>query len=39
MKIKNAGWSLEIKTQSWVEDTENQVDFIIDTLQLTGREL
>ncbi len=31
-------WSLEIKNQSWVEDTENQVDFIINTLGLTGRE-
>lgn len=38
MQIKDAGWSLEIKTESWVEDTENQVDFIIKTLQLTGRE-
>lgn len=32
------GWSLEIKNQSWVEDTENQVDFIIKTLELTGKE-
>jgi SAM-dependent methyltransferase len=31
-------WSLEIKNQSWVEDTENQVDFIIKTLGLNGRE-
>jgi SAM-dependent methyltransferase len=31
-------WSLDIKNQSWVEDTENQVDFIIKTLQLTGKE-
>lgn len=32
------GWSLDIKNQSWVEDTENQVDFIIKTLGLTGKE-
>ena len=32
------GWTLDIKNQSWVEDTENQVDFIIKTLQLTGNE-
>lgn len=38
MEMNDAGWSLEIKTQSWVEDTENQVDFIIKTLQLTGHE-
>ncbi len=31
-------WSLDIKEQSWVEDTENQVDFIIKTLELTGKE-
>lgn len=31
-------WSLDIKNQSWVEDTENQVDFIIKTLHLTGNE-
>ncbi len=31
-------WSLDIKNQSWVEDTENQVDFIIKTLELTGKE-
>lgn len=33
-----SGWSLDIKNQSWVEDTENQVDFIIKTLELTGKE-
>lgn len=43
METKNSdwykhGWSLDIKNQSWVEDTENQVDFIIKTLQLTGNE-
>lgn len=32
------GWSLDIKNQSWVQDTENQVDFIIKTLELTGKE-
>jgi len=31
-------WSLDIKKQSWVEDTENQVDFIVKTLELTGKE-
>lgn len=31
-------WTLDIKNQSWVEDTENQVRFIIKTLELTGRE-
>ncbi|MHB8064994.1 MAG: SAM-dependent methyltransferase [Ruminiclostridium sp.] len=31
-------WSLDIKNQSWVEDTENQVDFIVRTLELTGKE-
>lgn len=31
-------WSLDIKNQSWVEDTENQVDFIIKILKLTGKE-
>jgi SAM-dependent methyltransferase len=32
------GWTLDIKNQSWVEDTENQVEFIIKTLKLTGKE-
>lgn len=31
-------WSLAIKDESWVEDTENQVDFIIKTLGLSGGE-
>lgn len=31
-------WSLDAKNQSWVEDTENQVNFIIKTLGLTGKE-
>lgn len=32
------GWSLDIKNQSWVEDTENQVSFVIKTLKFTGKE-
>lgn len=32
------GWTLDIKNQSWVEDTENQVNFIIELLHLTGNE-
>jgi SAM-dependent methyltransferase len=32
------GWSLDIKNESWVEDTANQVDFIIKTLKLKGNE-
>ncbi len=31
-------WSLDIKNQSWVDDTENQVEFIINTLNLSGKE-
>jgi SAM-dependent methyltransferase len=31
-------WSLDIKNQSWVEDTEQQVDFIMKTLKLNGGE-
>jgi SAM-dependent methyltransferase len=31
-------WSLDIKQQSWVEDTERQVNFIIDHLKLKGNE-
>ncbi|MFA9376042.1 MAG: class I SAM-dependent methyltransferase [Lachnotalea sp.] len=43
MKAKNTDWykniwTLNIKNGSWVEDTENQVDFIIKTLDLTGKE-
>ncbi|MDR0326406.1 MAG: class I SAM-dependent methyltransferase [Oscillospiraceae bacterium] len=38
MKVSDTGWSLDIKNHSWVEDTENQVDFIVKTLGLTGRE-
>lgn len=32
------GWTLDIKNQAWVEDTENQVDFLIRTMSLTGNE-
>jgi 2-polyprenyl-3-methyl-5-hydroxy-6-metoxy-1,4-benzoquinol methylase len=31
-------WSLDIKNQSWVENTGREVDFIIRTLGLTGHE-
>lgn len=31
-------WTLDIKNGSWVEDTENQVDFLVKTLGLTGKE-
>lgn len=43
MKVKNDwyknNWTLDIKNQSWVEETEKQVDFIIDTLSLIGTKL
>ncbi|MDR2686905.1 MAG: class I SAM-dependent methyltransferase [Oscillospiraceae bacterium] len=32
------GWSLDIKDQSWTEDTENQVDFVVKALGLEGGE-
>lgn len=32
------GWSLDIKQQSWTEETKLQVDFIIRALALTGGE-
>ncbi|MCL1807793.1 MAG: class I SAM-dependent methyltransferase [Oscillospiraceae bacterium] len=38
MNPKETGFTLEIKTHPWTEDTENQVDFIIKTLGLTGKE-
>lgn len=31
-------WTLDIQDQSWVEDTERQVDFIVRTLNLRGGE-
>ena len=32
------GWTLDMKNQSWTEDTENQVAFIAEALQLRGDE-
>ncbi len=32
------GWSLDIKSQSWTEETEEQVDFLIKAMGLTGKE-
>lgn len=32
------GWTLDIKEQSWTENTEEQVDFIIKNLKLKGDE-
>lgn len=32
------GWTLDIKNQSWTEETCRQVDFMISALELTGRE-
>lgn len=29
-------WTLDIKDQSWVEDTQRQVDFLIEKLGLIG---
>ena len=31
-------WSLDSKNDSWVENTETEVDFIVKTLELTGKE-
>jgi 2-polyprenyl-3-methyl-5-hydroxy-6-metoxy-1,4-benzoquinol methylase len=31
-------WTLDAKNQTWVEDTENHVDFIIKSLNLLGSE-
>lgn len=38
MNTKDTGFTLEIKNHPWTEDTENQVDFIVKTLALTGEE-
>lgn len=43
MKIKDSDWykniwSLDMKNDSWVENTENEVNFIIKTLGLMGEE-
>lgn len=32
------GWSLDIKNQSWTEETAGQVDFLVSTLGLSGKE-
>lgn len=32
------GWSLDIKNQSWTEETAQQVDFLVDLLHLSGGE-
>lgn len=31
-------WTLDIQNQSWVEDTNRQVNFLIDKLELKGNE-
>ncbi|MGN0160609.1 MAG: SAM-dependent methyltransferase [Lachnospiraceae bacterium] len=31
-------WTLDIRDQSWVEDTKRQVDFLIEKLELKGNE-
>ncbi len=31
-------WTLSIQDMSWVEDTERQVDFLIDKLEMHGNE-
>ena len=33
-----SGWSLDIQDMSWTENTTEEVDFIIEALQLQGRE-
>lgn len=32
------GWTLDIKEHSWTEDTKRQVDFLIQTMNLSGKE-
>lgn len=32
------GWTLDIKNQSWTEETNRQVDFLMKALELTGSE-
>ena len=29
-------WTLDIRDQSWVEDTKRQVDFLVEKLELKG---
>jgi 2-polyprenyl-3-methyl-5-hydroxy-6-metoxy-1,4-benzoquinol methylase len=31
-------WSLAIKNRTWVENTQNEIDFIIDVMELSGSE-
>ena len=31
-------WTMDIQNMSWVEDTKNEVDFLIDQLKLQGNE-
>ncbi len=35
---ENSAWKLDIKNMSWVENTEKEVDFLIRTMGLTGKE-
>ena len=30
-------WTMDIQNMSWVEDTKNEVDFLIDQLKLQGK--
>ena len=32
-------WTMDIQNMSWVEDTKNEVDFLIDQLKLQGNEM
>ena len=32
------GWTMDIQNMSWVEDTKNEVNFLIDQLKLQGNE-
>ena len=32
------GWTMDIQNMSWVEETKNEVDFLIDQLKLQGNE-
>lgn len=32
------GWTLDIKNQTWTQQTEQQVDFLVRTLNLRGDE-
>ena len=38
MKQSEPYWKLDIKNLPWAENTENEVNFIIKTLRLTGTE-